>query len=136
MTQKKALTDITGPRYRKAEKVKKSAILDEFCQNTGFNCKYAITLFRHAGKIQLRRIGSETVKVKITARRRGEQLYKRIYDEPVEQAVLAVRDFFHQICGKRLVPVIRANLEPLTVEFKPSEQVQRKLAKVSRSTVE
>jgi hypothetical protein len=51
------LTDITGPRYRKAGRAKKSAILDEFCQTTGYNRKYAITLLRHAGKTQLRRMG-------------------------------------------------------------------------------
>jgi hypothetical protein len=50
MAQKKALADVTGPRYRKAGKAKKSAILDEFCENTGYNPKYAITLLRHAGK--------------------------------------------------------------------------------------
>jgi hypothetical protein len=46
MAQKKAPADITGPRYRKTGKAKKSAILDEFCQNTGYNRKYAITLLR------------------------------------------------------------------------------------------
>jgi hypothetical protein len=59
MAQKKTLADITGPRYRKAGRTKKSAILDEFCQTAGYNRKYAITLLRHAGKTQLRRMGKK-----------------------------------------------------------------------------
>jgi hypothetical protein len=136
MAQKKALADITGPRYRKAGKTKKSSILDEFCQSTGYNRKYAITLLHHAGKTQLRRMGSKTVKVKISARGRRKRLYKRIYDEPVEKAVLAIWDFFHQVCGKRLVPMIRANLKALATEFDIPREVQEKLAQVSSSTVE
>ena len=54
MAQKKAVADVTGPRYRKSGKAKKSAIRDEFCQSTGYTRKYAITLLRHAGKTHLR----------------------------------------------------------------------------------
>jgi hypothetical protein len=52
MAQKKALTDITGSRYRKAGKAKKTLILDEFCQTIGYNRKYAITLLK--GQIPIR----------------------------------------------------------------------------------
>jgi hypothetical protein len=136
MAQKKALADVTGPRYRKAGRAKKSAILDEFCQNTGYNRKYAITLFRHAGKTQLRRIGNQTLKVKISAPGRRKRVYRRLYDEPVEKAVVAIWEFFRQVCGKRLIPMIRANLGALAAEFTLSPETQAKLAKVSRSTVE
>jgi hypothetical protein len=57
MAQKKMVADITGPRYRKAGKAKKTLIPDEFCHTTGYNRKYAITLLRHAGKTQVRRWG-------------------------------------------------------------------------------
>jgi hypothetical protein len=79
MAEKKALTDVTARRYRKAGKTKKSVILDEFCASTGYNRKYAITLLRHAGKTQLRRLGKKTVKVKITAKRCGKRIYRRFY---------------------------------------------------------
>jgi hypothetical protein len=88
--RKKGLTDVTGPRYRKAGKAKKSAILDEFCETTGYHRKYAITLLGHAGKTQLRRVGKETVKVTITARRHRKGVYQRFYDEAVERVVLAI----------------------------------------------
>jgi hypothetical protein len=133
MAQKKTLADITGLRYRKAGKARKSAILDEFGQNTGYNRRYALTLLRHPGKTQLRRMGNQTVKVSITALGRRKRVYKRMYDEPVEKAVLAIWDFFHRLCGKRL---IRANLKALAAELKTPPEVQAKLARVSRSTVE
>jgi hypothetical protein len=60
MAQKKVVADVIGPRYRKAGKAGKGAILDEFCQTTGYNRKYAITLFRHAGKTQLWSMGKNS----------------------------------------------------------------------------
>jgi hypothetical protein len=110
--------------------------LDEFCQTTGYNRKYAITLLRHAGKTQLRRMGSKTAKVKLTAQGGRKRVYRKYYDEPVERAVLAILEFFHRVCGKRLVPMIRANLEALAAEFRIPAETRTKLAQVSRSTVE
>jgi len=140
MEQKQALTDVTGPRYRNANKAAKSRILDEFCKSTAYHRKYAITLLRHAGKTQLRQIGSQTMKVKITTKTRKKRVYKRFYDEPVEKAILAIWAFFRYVCGKRLVPMIRDNLDALAKHrrFRPmiNTEVKAKLAKVSRSTVE
>jgi hypothetical protein len=73
--------------------------------------------------------------VKITTRRE-KRLYRKIYNEPVKQAVLAIWDFFYRLCGKRLVPMIRENLKALAVKFNLLPEVQAKLIKVSRSTVE
>jgi transposase InsO family protein len=140
MKEKKALVNVAGPRYRKANKAGKTRILNEFCDNTAYHRKYAIALLQHAGKIQLRRIGNETVKVKITAKARKKRAYKRYYDEPVEKAVLAIWAFFHFVCGKRLVPMVRDNLAILAKHRRFSHlvtaEVKVKLAKVSRSTVE
>jgi len=57
MREKQSLTDVTGPRYRKARKAEKTVILNEFCENTGYNRKYAIGLLKNAGRIQMRRRG-------------------------------------------------------------------------------
>jgi hypothetical protein len=140
MKEKQALADVTGPRYRKAKKAAKSIILDEFCKNTCYHRKYAILLLGHAGKRQLRRIGTRTVNVIITAKAHRKRIYKRLYDEPVEQAILALWAFFHFICGKRLVPMIRDNLDALagSKRFRCviTTEVKTKLMKISRSTVE
>ena len=136
MREKRALADVIGPRYRKADRAGKGRILDEFCGGTGFHRKYAIALLRHAGKTMTRR----TVKIKVTAKARGKRVYKRYYDEPVEKAVLAIWAFFRFVCGQRLVPMIRDNLDALAGHPRfgrlvPAE-VKTKLARVSRSTVE
>ena len=140
MKEKQAFANVTGPRYRKANKTGKGRILDEFCQSTGYHRKYAIALLRHAGKTQLRTIGKQTLNVKISARTRKKRVYRRFYDEAVEKAVLAIWGFFHFLCGKRLVPMIRDNLQTLarSRRFRSviSAQVKAKLATVSCSTVE
>ncbi|GHU52471.1 integrase [Bacilli bacterium] len=138
MKQRQALADVTGPRYRTAKKARKSVILDEFCQSSGYNRKYAITLLRNAGKAQLRQINGKTVKVKITARTRRKRVYQRYYGKDVETAVLAIWRFFQGICGKRLVPMIRENLEALFTDkvLKLPPEAKAKTAEISRSTVE
>jgi transposase InsO family protein len=138
MREKKALADVTGSRYRSGKRRKKSAILDEFCASTGYNRKYAIGILRNAGKKQTRRINGRTVNVKITAKTHKKRLYTPYYGEDVKQSVLAIWAFFHNICGKRLVPVIRDNLDALFADKKlnlPAE-AKVKTAQVSRSTVE
>ena len=140
MKEKQALADVTGPRYRKANKDGKSRILDEFCLGTGYHRKYAIALLKNAGKTQVKRIGNKMVKVKITARTRKKRLYKRFYDEQVEKVVLDIWAFFRCICGKRLVPLIRDNLDAIaeSSRFRRSitDKTKTKLARISRSTVE
>jgi len=140
MKEKQALADVTGLRYRKAKKAAKSTILDEFCKNTGYHRKYAIFLLGRAGKTQLRRIGSATVKVIITAKTNIKRKYKRFYDEPVEQVILALWRFFNFVCGKRLVPMIRDNLDAIAYSERfrniVTTEVKEKLSKISRSTVE
>jgi hypothetical protein len=78
----------------------------------------------------------KTVKVKITAQGRRKWAYQRIYDVSVEKVILAIGDFFHRLCGKRLVPMIRANLKALAAEFRIPTETQAKPAQISRSTIE
>jgi hypothetical protein len=138
MQEKRSLTDVTGPRYRTARKAEKTVILNEFCKSTGYNRKYAIGLLKHAGKTQTRRLGGKTVKVKITARTGRKRRYERYYGQDVEQAVLAIWEFFHRVCGKRLVPMIRENIDALfaDAELGLPETAKAKTVQVSRSTAE
>jgi hypothetical protein len=136
MKERQALANVTGGRYRKATKKKKGEILKEFCQSAGYHRKHAIALLRNAGKTQLRRMGKQTATVKITATTRRKRVYTRFYDDYVEQAVIAIWDFFRRVCGKRLVPMIRANLPALAGKFSIPQDILAKLATVSRSTVE
>ncbi|MDR2418973.1 MAG: hypothetical protein LBD79_07955 [Treponema sp.] len=72
----------------------------------------------------------------MSAQRRKKRVYRRFSDEAVEQAVVVVWDVFHRVCGTRLIPLIRANLRTLVAEFKLLREVQTKLARGIRSTVE
>jgi hypothetical protein len=136
MKERQALADVTGPRYRKAGRKDKKKILDEFCHNTGYHRKYAIAVLRNAGKTQLRRIGKETLRVKITAKTCGKRVYRRVYDEEVERVLIPIWVFFLRVCGRRLVPMIRENLPALTGKYRLSPVIHAKLARVSSSTVE
>jgi transposase InsO family protein len=138
MKQRKLNADVVGPRYRAATKKQKSLILTEFCQNNDYHRKYAISLLRSAGKTRLMRVGKKTVKLKITAHRRAKRLYKPYYDQAVRRAVVALWEFFHRVCGTRLVPMIRANLDALSAEgkFRITSGVKEKLKTISRSTIE
>jgi hypothetical protein len=49
MKTRQELVKATTKRYQKADRQKKSAILDEFCANTQYNRDYAATLLRIGG---------------------------------------------------------------------------------------
>ncbi|GHU44655.1 integrase [Spirochaetia bacterium] len=138
MKERQALADVTGSRYRMAKKTGKSVILGGFCKSTGYNRKYAITILQNAGKTQLRRIDGKTVKVKITAKTHRKRVYKHYYGEDVETAVLTIWRFLGGICGKRLIPMIRENLEALFADkgLNLSLEAKTKTAEISRCTVE
>jgi hypothetical protein len=138
MKQKQALADVTGPRYRKARKAEKSRILNEFCASSGYNRKYAIGVLREAGKSQARVLNGRTVTVKITAKTREKRPHKRYYGQDVEKSVIAIWYFFHRLCGKRLVILIRENIDALFADEGLALPVdaKAKTAQVSRSTIE
>jgi hypothetical protein len=48
-----------------------------------------------------------------------------MYDEPVERAVLSIWDFFHLLCGRWLIPLIRANPDALAAEFNLSGKYRK-----------
>ena len=49
MQERKKLTLVEAQRYVKASKVKKSAMLDDFCESTGYQRTYAARVLRQAG---------------------------------------------------------------------------------------
>ena len=138
MKERQSLATVTAPRYRKANKSRKTEILNEFCQNTGYNRKYAISVLTHVGKKQLRFLNGKTVSVLLVQKKQRTRVYTPYYDEDVKHAVIRLWNFFHFICGQRLVPLIRENLSAIASShrFGINETIQKKLATISRSTVE
>ena len=134
MAQKRALTNEIARRYRRADKLGKKTILDEFCVTSGYHRKYATALLNRWGTTELLRMDGKLVKVVVgNARKRAKRPERRVYDKPVQSALRQVWEFFDYQCGKRLVPLLRANLDVLRVqpELRITEEVAAKLARIS-----
>jgi hypothetical protein len=133
MKERQALANVTGGRYRNATpRRKKARFFRNFARVPAITGSTQLTC---RGTLERPGCGA-TVTVKITATTHRKRVYTRFYDECVEQAVIAIRDFFRRVCGKRLVPMIRANLPALAGKFSIPQDILAKLATVSRSTVE
>jgi len=126
-------------RYRKANKKEKTKILNEYLELLGKgNRKYAIHTLNREGKKQLRFISGKNVNVVITNAARRKRVYKKYYDEETAKVLIKLWKFFRYICGERLVPLLRANLDAVSRKrrFGITAGVRKKLATISRSTVE
>jgi hypothetical protein len=138
MKEKKSVTRVTAPRYRRAKKAEKTVILDEYLENTGYNRKYAIHLLANEGLVKHCRIDGKPVKLAVTHGKRKKRVYQRYYDEEVQKALIRLWKFFRQMCAQRLRPLIQSNIEVLkkSGRFGIGEEVGRKLTEISRSQME
>lgn len=108
-------------RYEKASKTEKGQILDEFCQNTGYNRKSAIRLFRSK---------ATTAKT--------QQGRPRQYGLAVVPGVKKLWEACNKICSKRLAPFIPKLLPILEQhgEIDLSPEIRAKLLKLSPATID
>ena len=97
VTRTEILRAIRG-RYREASKRDKGRMLDEFVAITGCHRKHAVRLLNQAGQDNSERPVP-----------RG----KRIYDEAVRQALIAVWEAADRICGKRLKAALPSMVQSL-----------------------
>ncbi len=139
MKQRKALTQEIARRYRRETKQGKKTILDEFCMTTGYNRKYATNLLNRWGTSQVMMIDDKPVKVVVGAPRKARKRVGRpIYDAPVHQALRRIWELFDYQCGKRLVMLMRWNMDVLRAqpEFDIDEVTAGKLTQISAATVD
>jgi transposase InsO family protein len=139
MAERKKIRAEYAKRYRKANKSEKTKILDEYLKLLGKgNRKYAIYTLNREGKKQLRIVKGKYVNVEISSTVRRKRVYQRNYDDEVAQVLIKLWKFFRYLCGERLVPLLRANLDAISRKrrFHMSAEVKQKLARISRSTVE
>lgn len=108
-------------KYHKAKKKKKGQFLDDFCDFTGHNRKYAMDLLNKP--------------IKSKWKHPKERL--KIYDQAVIDALLRLWDAADFICGERLHPYIPELLECLLNchEIVVSDEVKVKLLKISLGTI-
>lgn len=108
-------------RYLRASKSQKDAILNEFCQVTGYHRKSAIRLLRHAPRP--------------SGRRRGRP---RQYGAEVAMALRVAWEATDRICGKRLGPFLPELIPALERqgELSVSAKVRSQLLQVSPATID
>lgn len=122
---KQELIKTTKPRYLKANKREKGKILDEFCSNTGFNRKYAITIL--SAKYEYN-------KVKIYGRKQR----KTTYGSDVIMLIIKIWELLEYPCGARLQPVLlpTANVMVSHNELVLSNKVEQQLKTISIKTLD
>jgi len=139
MAERRKIRAEYAKKYRKAKKAEKTKILNEYLELLGKGSrKYEIYALNREEKKQLRLIGDKYTNVKISSNHREKRVYKKYYDDEVAEAVIKLWKFFRYICGERLVPLLRANLDVISRKrrFGINAEVKKKLAAISRSTVE
>lgn len=99
-------------KYLKANKKEKGIILDEYCNNTGQERKYAIKKF--GGKIKLKE---------------KRKKRKEYYNNLVKPTLVEIWKIFDRPCGQRLKTLIEDELERLRRlgEIKCSDETTSKL---------
>lgn len=111
------------PRYLKVNKNEKNKILDEFCQNTGYNRKYAIRRLAPRNEIN---------PPKVINRKRG--CYYTNEDIYWLSRVWEIMDY---PCGQRLEPVLSEMIDVLKFhkELNIPESIAQKLKGISSDTI-
>jgi len=118
MNARKGYLKVLQERYFMAKSRKeKSAILDEYCKNTGQNRKYVIRKIRSPISLTLKKRGGKPV----------------VYDGHVKTALAKVWDIFDYPCGQRLAPLLKTEVDRLRQqeEIFISNEVAEKLKKIS-----
>jgi hypothetical protein len=139
MKQKKALTKEVAGRYRKAGLKEKTAILNEFVANTGYDRKYAITMLnRKPAKEVLAVLNGKAVKYKAEKKRRKKREGKRIYGDKTIASLRLIWDFFWNKCGKILAPLMRGQMKYIAEwpAFGVTPEIRRLLMKISPATID
>lgn len=112
-------------RYKAAGRAEKSRILDEFCQTTGYNRKYAVSLLRHPPAPHEAPI----------RRPRASK-----YTPAVKRELVSVWKASDCLCGKRLAPFIGPLLEALErsgeIDLSCAPAVRERLLLISAASID
>jgi hypothetical protein len=119
---KQELIEAVRPRYRKANKIEKEHILDEFVAATRYHRKHAIRVLNRASQRK-------------SPRKRGR---KKIYQGEVVVVLEQIWEICGQICSKRLHPFLPEMVKVLerTGRLHISEETKSLLLQMSRPTID
>ena len=101
MKERQAVTREYIPRYQRAKKKEKKALLDELATLTGYHRKHAVRLL---GAMQFKQVvlylDGKAVKLKPDKKRSASRKDKRVYDEATIVCLHRVWAFFWYKCGR------------------------------------
>jgi len=119
---KKELVKVTRARYKLATKAVKTFMLNEFCQNTGYNRNYAVRLFNNEPRVD----GSRKKRTK----KYSSSLFSDI--------IIPVWELLDYPCGTRLQPELINMTEAMARadEIKLSDEIRKQLKMISGKTLD
>jgi transposase InsO family protein len=139
MQEKKAVTEEYKPRYKKAAKKEKTALLDEFTRLIGCHRKTAIRLLR-ADQVKqvIAYIDGKPVKIKPEKKRPSNRKGKCVYSQEVINCLRLIWEFFWCKCGKILAPFMRQQMSHIAqrAAFGITADIAEKLKKISPATID
>ena len=138
MKERNSVTKEVAERYKNASKNEKIKILNEYIAITGFHRKYAINKINsYIKKRNYSFNNKKMTSIKVIEPKKKKRVYTKEYDEPFQTSLIRIWSYFDYLCGQRLVPFIRENIEALTNEksFKINETIKEKLLNVSSATI-
>lgn len=123
MRQKQAITATIKKRYTRSSKQKKTQILEEFCQTTGYNRSYA------------RRVLGSKEPVGRKRKRTGK---KRMYTADVFYPLRTLWIAADGICGKRLNPYLPELIRVMEEkkEIRLNKRIRKQLLTISAATID
>lgn len=138
MKSRRELTEALGGTYRCSSRMQKTAILQQFCQATGYNRAYAAMLLR-AYRLRRTQAGPlAAVRMQAVKMRRVAEGRPRVYDAEVQRVVVNVWRRFGYLCGKRLAPILRRCRPAIRRDrfLHPSARVCEALAHISPASID
>lgn len=115
-----------APRYRRASRKERQAILGEFTAATGYHRKYAIALINHFDPDAS------------PPREPRSRSRPRKYTPEVQDALITIWEAAHRICSKRLVPFLPHMVDSLERHghLDLSVEIRDKILSISPATVD
>lgn len=140
MREKKKISKKMAQRYQKASKKEKGELLEQFISLTEYNRCYASWLLRHWEKRAVVYSGKKRIVFvgKWNYGKKSNRKGKRIYDEPVQNALKKIWYILDFPCGVRLASYMREIVGVLEKheELILEEEVKEKLLKISPITID
>ncbi len=135
MQERKVVTKAMAASYRRAGKRRKSQMLDDFVETTGYTRHYAACLLRTYGR---RVVVKPGVVLEGSVRGQPRSGRKRTYGPEFLLALKTVWEILDYISGKRLAPALREVVPRLVAcrELRITPSVRQQLLTVSPATID